>query len=86
MLVPTQRLRQSFLFLTLRHKTTVYVQFTTSLGVFALSVFFGYVLHLAAEAPVIQLEKLIFEPTKDKKASETNGKPFFAADSEKSQL
>lgn len=63
-----------------------FFQFTTSLGVFALSVLFGYVLHLTTEAPVIQLEKLIFEPTKEKKASETNGKPFFAADSEKSQL
>ncbi|KAK8781077.1 hypothetical protein V5799_017583 [Amblyomma americanum] len=36
-------------------------QLNTALGVFALSIVFGYALHILIEAPVFQLEKIIFE-------------------------
>ncbi|KAM7304836.1 nose resistant to fluoxetine protein 6 [Ixodes scapularis] len=38
-----------------------YFLFTTSLGVFTLSTFFGYLLYLTVEAPLIGLQKLIFD-------------------------
>ncbi|CAN7937896.1 unnamed protein product [Ixodes hexagonus] len=52
--------------------TAEYFQVITALGVFCISVFFAYLLHLCCEAPVLQIEKLIFDKpmealTKDKK-------------------
>lgn len=41
--------------------TDEFYQLNTALGVFALSVVFAYVLHILIEAPVFQLEKLIFD-------------------------
>lgn len=41
--------------------TDEFYQLNTALGVFALSTVFAYVLHILIEAPVFQLEKIIFE-------------------------
>ncbi|KAM7304831.1 nose resistant to fluoxetine protein 6 [Ixodes scapularis] len=62
-----------------------YFQFITILGVFSLSLFFAYLLYLTVEAPLLRLEKLIFERPSNLK-SETNGKLVLEVRSEKSQL
>ncbi|CAN7993152.1 unnamed protein product [Ixodes hexagonus] len=62
-----------------------YFQFITILGVFTLSTFFAYLLYLAVEAPLLRLEKLIFEKPSSPK-SEKNGKLTLELRSEKSQL
>lgn len=38
-----------------------YFQFTTALGMFCLSTFFAYLLYLTVEAPVLRLDKMIFD-------------------------
>ncbi|XP_065288955.1 nose resistant to fluoxetine protein 6-like [Dermacentor albipictus] len=56
--------------------TDEYFQLTTALGVFSLSVVFAYLLHVCVEAPVLRLEKLMFEgDTRDAVvATRVNGK------------
>lgn len=63
-----------------------YFQVTTALGVFCISVFFAYLLHLGCEAPVLQIEKLIFD--KPMKALTTDKKTPVVSEvlHEKSQL
>ncbi|XP_042148693.1 nose resistant to fluoxetine protein 6 [Ixodes scapularis] len=63
-----------------------YFQVTTALGVFCISVFFAYLLHLGCEAPVLQIEKLIFD--KPMKSLTTDKKPPVVSEvlHEKSQL
>ncbi|KAH7983040.1 hypothetical protein HPB52_008836 [Rhipicephalus sanguineus] len=45
--------------------TDEFYQLNTALGVFALSIVFAYVLHILIEAPVFQLEKIMFERTSE---------------------
>ncbi|KAG0429397.1 hypothetical protein HPB47_023712 [Ixodes persulcatus] len=62
-----------------------YFQFTTSLGVFTLSTFFAYLLYLTVEAPLIGLQKLIFDRPSNPKP-EIDNKISLEIKSEKSQL
>ncbi|KAM7304833.1 nose resistant to fluoxetine protein 6 [Ixodes scapularis] len=65
--------------------TDEYFLFTTSLGVFTLSTFFAYLLYLTVEAPLIGLQKLIFDRPSNPKP-EIDNKITLEVKSEKSQL
>lgn len=62
-----------------------FFQFLLAAGVFTVSIFFAYLVHLMVEAPTIRFEKMILDrPTRLK--SETNGRQKSEDKMEKSQL
>lgn len=64
--------------------TDQFYQLNTALGVFCLSTVFAYVLHILIEAPVIQLEKMVFERRKEEQPTSNGTK--LANGVEKSEL
>ncbi|XP_075546953.1 nose resistant to fluoxetine protein 6-like isoform X1 [Dermacentor variabilis] len=54
--------------------TDEFYQLNTALGVFALSTVFAYVLHILIEAPIFQLEKIIFERKREEHVPQTSVK------------